>query len=62
MEETLTRIHRNRDFYNWSAAQLQQDNDWIYLQSLALAMLDKAGIWINPPKKPFWFPDYMEVY
>lgn len=61
MEETLTRIHRNLHFYNWSSAQLQQDQDWIYLRALANAMLEKAGIWINSPKKPLWFPDHMEI-
>ncbi len=62
MEEILMRIHSNLDIYNWSAAQLQQDHDWTYLQTIANAMVSKARIWVNPPKKPLWFPDYMEIY
>lgn len=61
MEETLTRIHRNLHLYHWSVAQLQQDQDWVYLRALANAMLEKAGIWINPPRIPLYFPDYMKI-
>lgn len=46
----------------WSANALAIDPFWIRLRQLANKMLSKADLWINPPKKVLWLPDWTEIW
>ena len=48
--------------HQWSHEELKNREAWSALRRLAVAILDSAGVWINLPKQPFWFPEVMEIW
>lgn len=47
---------------SWSFMELERDDRWLEIRALAKVVLEKAGLYVNPPKKPIWFPDELEIW
>jgi hypothetical protein len=49
------------DMYFWTIKDLYENYAWRLVRRLARATLEEAGLESNPPEKPFFLPDLLDV-
>lgn len=61
LDSLLKNMTSDTKNYFWTIEQVNQNPAWQLVRNLSRLVLDEAGLDLNPPAEPFWFPEIFEV-